>query len=93
MLDEPGQTASGLLALNNRRVERGYCTIDATGIVVSVPGSAVTLPDCVLDPLLYMFVETVGNVLAWDPGFDVVALHLLDHLNGVLADAKKWASD
>lgn len=67
-------------------------TINATGLVVAVPRSAVTLPDCVLDPLLRVLVETIGNVLTRYPRLDVLTLHLLDDLDAVLADTEQRAS-
>ena len=66
-------------------------TIDTTGLVVTVPRSAFALPDCVLDPLLRVLVETVCDVLSGHPGLDVVALHLLDDLEGVLDNAEQGA--
>ena len=67
-------------------------TVDTTCLVIAVPGSAVALPDCVLDPFLGVLIEAVCDVLARYPGFDVVALHLLDDLDTVLADAEQRAS-
>lgn len=37
-----------------------------------------------LDPLLRMLVELIGDVLAWYPRFYVVFLHLLNNLDRVL---------
>jgi hypothetical protein len=67
-------------------------TIDTTCLVVAVPGSTVALPDCVLDPLLRVLVEAICDVLTRHPGLDVVALHLLDDLNTILAYAEQRAS-
>ena len=68
-------------------------TIDAPCLVVAVPRPAVALPDRVLDPLLRMLVKAICDILAWDPGLDVVTLHLLDDLNSVLADAEQGPSN
>lgn len=39
-----------------------------------------------------MFVEAICDVLTRDPGFDVVALHLLDDLDTILADTEQGTS-
>jgi hypothetical protein len=46
-----------------------------------------------LDPFLCVLVEAVCDVLFRNPRFDVVALHLLDDLNGVFRDFGEWSSD
>ena len=67
--------------------------VDAPGLVVLVPGSAGAFPDGVFDPFLGVLVEGVGDGLAGDPGFDVVALHLFDDLDGVFCDCEEGAGD
>jgi hypothetical protein len=42
---------------------------------------------------LSMLVEAIRDVLFWNPRFDVVALHLLDDLNGVFGYFGKWSGD
>jgi hypothetical protein len=46
-----------------------------------------------LDPFLRVLVETVRDVLFRNPRFDVVALHLLNDLNGVFRDFGEWSGD
>lgn len=53
-------------------------TVHTSSLVVFIPGSAIIFPDCMLDPLLRMLIERIGNVLFRDPRLDVLALHLLD---------------
>jgi hypothetical protein len=45
-----------------------------------------------LNPLLRMLVEAIGNILFRHPRFDMVALHLLDDLNSIFSDTEKWSS-
>jgi hypothetical protein len=44
-----------------------------------------------LVPFLRVLVEAVSDVLFGDPGFDVVALHLFDDLDGVFGDFEERA--
>jgi len=67
--------------------------VDSACIVVSIPTSTVLCPDCMLDELLTVLVEEVGNVLLGSDRFDVLALHLLDELDGVLGDCAEGAHD
>ena len=60
--------------------------IDSVSLVVLVPGPTVFLPDSMLDPLLDMVVEEVGLLLVRHPAFNVLVLHLLDDLDGVVGD-------
>jgi len=83
--EEPGQTAARLLVLGCQR-RTVIHTIHTSGFVVLVPGSAVALPHSMLDPLLRMLVEAIGDVLPRHPGLYVVALHFLHDLHGILCD-------
>jgi hypothetical protein len=65
--------------------------VDAARVVVLVPGATFAFPDGVLDPFLGVLVEAVCYLLPGHPGFDVVALHFLDDLNGVLCYAEEGA--
>lgn len=69
----------------------GVLTIDTAGLVVTVPRSALALPDCVLDPLLCMLVESICDVLLRYPRLDVIALHFLYDLEGILGNAEQGA--
>jgi hypothetical protein len=60
--------------------------IDTSGLSVLVPGIAIFLPDSTLEPGLIVLVELICNILTRDKVSDVVALHLLDHLECVAND-------
>jgi len=47
----------------------------------------------VLDPFLGVDVEFLGDILPGNPGFDVLALHLFDDLNGVVGDLEERSGD